>query len=78
MKRYHEDRGLMSRRRKFYSHVMHVEVDSGGRFRKRKPLDCGRAGCKLCHGEKLYNRPSVKDLRADEAFRFELNLVHAQ
>lgn len=78
MKRYHEDRGLMSRRRKFYSHVMDVLVDSAGRFRKRKPLDCGRAKCKLCHGEKLYNRPSVKDLRADEAFRFELPLVHAQ
>ncbi len=68
----------MSRRRKFYSHVMDVLVDSAGRFRKRKPLDCGRAKCKLCHGEKLYNRPSVKDLRADEAFRFELQLVHAQ
>ncbi len=68
----------MSRRRKFYAHVMHAVVDSAGRFRKRKPLDCGRAQCKLCHGEKLYNRPSVKDLRADEAFRFELQLVHAQ
>lgn len=78
MRRYHEDRGLMSRRRKFYSHVMHAEVDSAGRFRKRKPLDCGRAGCKLCHGEKLYDRPSVKDLRAQEAFRFDLQLVQAQ
>ncbi len=78
MKRYHEDRGLMSRRRKFYAHVMHVVVDSAGRFRKRKPLDCGRAQCKLCHGEKLFNRPSVKDLRADEAFRFELQLAQAQ
>ena len=68
----------MSRRRKFYSHVMHVEVDSAGRFRKRKPLDCGRAQCKLCHGEKLHNRPSVKDLRANEAFQFELQLVHAK
>lgn len=78
MKRYHEDRGLMSRRRKFYAHVSHGEVDSAGRFRKRKPLDCGRAQCKLCHGEKLFNRPSVKDLRADEAFLFQLQQVQAK
>ncbi|MBC8000229.1 MAG: hypothetical protein IAF58_19900 [Leptolyngbya sp.] len=69
MKRYAQDRGLMSRRRKFFASFSHGgTVDSGGRFRKRKPLDCGRTQCKLCHGEKLFNRPSVKDVRADEQF----------
>lgn len=67
----------MRRRRKFYAHVSDGQVDSAGRFRKRKPLDCGNARCGLCHGEKRWNRPTVKDLRADEAFRFELQQVEA-
>jgi hypothetical protein len=43
-----------------------------GRFRKRHPLDCGRAKCKLCHGEKLYGKRSVKGQRADQAFASQL------
>jgi hypothetical protein len=38
-----------------------------GRFRKRKPLDCGRARCGLCHGEKLHGRPSFARKRLDDA-----------
>lgn len=40
-----------------------------GRFRKRKPLDCGRARCGCCHAEKVYRRRSVHQRRADRAFR---------
>lgn len=46
-----------------------------GRFRKRHPLDCGRASCKLCHGEKAYGKRSVKVRSADEAFALQLREV---
>jgi hypothetical protein len=32
-----------------------------GRFRKRKALGCGRSRCLLCHFEKIFSVPSVKD-----------------
>jgi len=32
-----------------------------GRFRKRKALGCGRSRCQLCHFEKIFSIPSVRD-----------------
>jgi len=32
-----------------------------GRFRKKKALDCGRAGCQLCHYEKIFGIASHQD-----------------
>lgn len=49
-----------------------------GRFRKRHPLDCGRANCKLCHGEKIFGKRSVKRQRADEAFASDLQDAFVQ
>ena len=40
-------------------------VESGGRFRKRHPADCGRSRCHVCHGDKLYGKLS----KAIKAFR---------
>ena len=32
-----------------------------GRFRKQKALGCGRSRCRLCHFEKIFGIPSVRD-----------------
>ena len=40
-----------------------------GRFRKRKPLGCGRSRCRLCHFEKTFGLPSVSDRREEMRFR---------
>ena len=42
---------------------------SGVHYRKRHPLDCGKEGCPLCHGDKVYGAKSLQALRADVAFR---------
>jgi hypothetical protein len=36
-----------------------------GRFRKRHALDCGRARCFLCHGDKLLDRRTREQCLAD-------------
>lgn len=62
----------MSRRLKEYQRFLgkfgHAAELSPGRFRKRHPLDCGRARCHLCHGEKLMDRLTPAQIRANEAF----------
>lgn len=70
MKRYHQEMERTTRAHRFHLRRMHhwpdhqVNCDrelQRGRFRKRKPLDCGRARCLLCHFEKLFRIPSIKD-----------------
>lgn len=41
-----------------------------GRFRKGQRIaGCGNPQCYLCHGDKLLNRPSRRQLQADALFR---------
>lgn len=75
MKRYAQDSALIARRaRQWHTLSSSGSADSAqpGRFRKRKPLDCGRARCGLCHSEKLHHRPSHADKRAAEAAAHDL------
>ncbi len=58
-------------------HNLSAEEAPQGRFRKRHPLDCGRAKCKLCSGEKLFGKRSVNRQRADEAFSCQLAEVES-
>jgi hypothetical protein len=74
LKRYAEDSALIERRAKFWRArgLAGNQSVEPGRFRKRHPLDCGRARCGLCHSEKLYGRRSPADKRADERAAYEL------
>lgn len=65
MKRYVEDTALMDRRLKVWNSFMSIP-SARGRFRKRKPLDCGRTRCALCHREKIYHRPGRARMRAED------------
>ncbi len=38
-------------------------------YRKRHPLDCGKAGCEVCHGHKAAGDKSLQELRADVDLR---------
>jgi hypothetical protein len=49
MKRWHEERNLMIRRRREAPWAGEM-----GSFRKMRPFGCGRARCKLCHFGKLF------------------------
>ena len=76
MKRYALDKPLVQRRlRNWKSLSISAAGDSmaAGRFRKRKPLDCGRARCGLCHSEKIHDRPSASQRRANERAVYEVN-----
>lgn len=42
-----------------------------GKWRKRKPLDCGRAKCGSCHGDKFYG-PKARNTKRLKAIQFEL------
>ena len=69
MKRYHSELQRTKR-----VHQLHLQLGHSpslpinctcevqvGRFRKRKSLGCGRSRCLLCHFEKIFGIPSVKD-----------------
>jgi len=69
MKRYHSELERTKR-----SHQLHLRLGhssrlpincacefQAGRFRKRKPLGCGRSRCLLCHFEKIFGILSVHD-----------------
>jgi hypothetical protein len=60
MQRWHRERHIARRHRRDRVRLMHSAFDQSldrhlqlGRFRKRDGLDCGRARCFLCHGDKL-------------------------
>jgi hypothetical protein len=56
-------------RQSMQSHgLSETEVPAKGRFRKRDPHDCGKARCQLCHGEKIFGKPSANQRRANVAF----------
>ncbi len=72
MRRNPREAALVRKRQK-QSKQLHghrgAEVPSKGHFRKRDAYDCGRPQCQLCHGEKIFGRPSANQRRADEAFK---------
>jgi len=73
LKRYAEDAPILQRRAKEHVRWFGTRaVLEKGRYRKRHPLDCGRARCQLCHGEKIHRRASIKERRAAEALKAEL------
>lgn len=47
------------------------ENENFGRWRKRKPLDCGRPRCFSCHSEKFYV-PKARANKKRAAIEFEL------
>jgi hypothetical protein len=70
MYRWHKDRQVMARRQKLWDSV-NESFDLGnvrirkffprkertlGRFFKKKPFDCGRARCGICHWDKFPRR----------------------
>ncbi|MBX7218436.1 MAG: hypothetical protein K1Y36_00675 [Blastocatellia bacterium] len=66
MKRYHQERERTKRNYQQHLSVLGrlVTIAGGfepGRFRKRKPIGCGRPRCRLCHYDKIYGIPTVQD-----------------
>lgn len=70
MKRYHQELKRIIRAQRIYlrrsGHLPDQPVSEErkfqrGRFRKRKPMDCGKTRCLLCHFEKLLHIPSNND-----------------
>lgn len=68
MKRYHKDIPLMERRAKEWKVLVGDTGKERGRFRKRKPLDCGKSRCQCCHGEVKFPKriPTRHELQAEE------------
>jgi len=56
------------RQAKQFHNFSDADCPAKGRFRKRDAFDCGRPQCQLCHGEKIFARPSANQRRANEAF----------
>lgn len=52
MRRWHSERHIASRNAK-QAHRLGKGPVALGRYRKRDAFDCGKAGCMLCHGEKV-------------------------
>lgn len=77
MKRWHEDSSLCWRRAWQYARWLvawnceQLEIPTKfGRYRKRKPLDCGKTQCKLCHSDKFPKRyTTYREWEADLKFR---------
>jgi hypothetical protein len=71
-----KDFAVINRRYHLYKGFFTNGTKERGRFRKQDPFDCGNPGCLMCHGEKVFSRPSVADERqrfADEDMIDELS-----
>ncbi|MCB0322537.1 MAG: hypothetical protein KDD69_03155 [Bdellovibrionales bacterium] len=68
MRRYHSsgDSKARARRRKA-ARVFGVDM-SDRNFNDRHPLDCGKAHCASCHGDKLFGEKTPQEVRADDRF----------
>lgn len=67
MRRYHSELALIQRRaREWWQWTYGSSLDAkpDGRFRKRKPLDCGKSKCACCHGDSKYpkRKPTRQEL----------------
>jgi hypothetical protein len=87
MRRWHEEHALMFRRWKQEMEIhgydwrnppdpkcdrnaCHCAAGIGSQ-RKKKPLDCGRVRCGVCHGDKFY-ADKARANKKREAIEFEL------
>ncbi len=69
MKRYHLELERTKRVHQLHLHLAHASDAAFdcvcefqvGRFRKRKAFGCGRSRCLLCHFEKIFSIPSIRD-----------------
>jgi hypothetical protein len=41
--------------------IFDEEIPTPGYYANRHPFDCGNAGCLLCHWEKRYTKPRIKN-----------------
>ena len=66
MQRWHSERHIAHRHLRDRAQLIYSESGQQlGRFRKRNGLDCGRARCFLCHGDKLLDRQTREECLAD-------------
>ena len=72
MQRWHRERHIARRNWRDRARLLDSDLDQSldrdrqlGRFRKRNGLDCGRARCLLCHGDKLLDRRTRDECLAD-------------
>ena len=64
MKRYHEEKHIIGRRRKESKNMHNYDPPTPGRLRKTH-IGCNRAACQLCHPEKYPKRiPTHKEQQA--------------
>lgn len=85
MKRYAQEKKLAMKRYRWWMQNMRSQSATGeivhsferapGHFRKRHPMDCGNPRCKLCHREKVFHRPTVKQRSADIALACQLQEI---
>lgn len=75
MKRWHQEEALMKGRQTFdYRWPLHGRAWPKGRYRKRKPLDCGKTQCLLCHSDKFPKRSaSLAEIKADIDFKEQID-----
>jgi hypothetical protein len=67
VKRYHDEISLMDRRAKEWMTFGPGGVERG-RFRKKKPFDCGKSRCSVCHVEsKFPKRTPTRKERMNDA-----------
>lgn len=63
MRRYHEEKHIIDRRREEARHLYGYEYGKNGRYRKTH-IGCNKAGCQVCHPEKHPKRiPTHKEVQ---------------
>jgi len=69
MKRFHEETHLMTARQRFDRKTT-SRVKHQGRYRKMRPLDCGKTHCGVCHRHKMFGHEETRQEQRNElAFR---------
>jgi hypothetical protein len=70
LRRYHSELTLMQRRAREWERWTYGDARCAkpkGRFRKRKPLDCGKSQCVCCSGDDKYpkRKPTRQEVMND-------------
>jgi hypothetical protein len=64
---HHKERVLRNRGKDAKTFNISTKDGGLGRFKDRHPLDCGNAGCLVCHSSKVLNLKTYKQIKANIA-----------
>lgn len=58
--------------RKKSAKLFNLDISEAHRFAKKHPLDCGNPQCFVCHGNKILDEDTIRDIQIDDKTKDEI------